>query len=133
MAELIEEFIIIWNNYFSVIPIQPNELDKYIIIIKKLRQKSKLEIQEKKIFIELIELMADSIYTINNCAEKYESKYGTTYYQQTKKYEETELNCCSNLINYLESELCCDFENEYDIGFTKSVLSNKNTINIIVL
>jgi hypothetical protein len=125
MAELIEEFIIIWNNNSNMLSIQANDFDKFIIIINKLRQKNKLEIQEKKIFIELIELMADTIYTINNCADKYESKYGTTYYQQTKKYEEPELNCCSNLINYLESELCWDLENEYDIAFTKSLLSNK--------
>ena len=125
MAELIEEFIIIWNNNSNMLSIQANDFDKFIIIINKLRQKNKLEIQDKKIFIELIELMADTIYTINNCADKYESKYGTTYYQQTKKYEEPELNCCSNLINYLESELCWDLENEYDIAFTKSLLSNK--------
>ena len=125
MEELIEEFIIIWNNYCNMLSIQANDFDKFIKIINKLRQKSKLEIQEKNIFIELIEIMADTIYTINNCADKYESKYGTTYYQQTKKYEEPELNCCSNLINYLESELCWDLENEYDIAFTKSLLSNK--------
>ena len=125
MAELIEEFIIIWNNNSNMLSIQANDFDKFIIIINKLRQKNKLEIQDKKIFIELIELMADTIYTINNCADKYESKYGTTYYQQTKKYEEPELNCCSNLINYLESELCWDLENEYDIAFIKSLLSNK--------
>ena len=125
MAELIEEFIIIWNNNSNMLSIQANDFDKFIIIINKLRQKNKLEIQDKKIFIELIELMADTIYTINNCADKYESKYGTTYYQQTKKYEEPELKCCSNLINYLESELCWDLENEYDIAFTKSLLSNK--------
>lgn len=49
--------------------------------------------------------MADTIYTINDCADKYESKYGTNYYQQSKKYEEPELNCCSNLLNYLETEI----------------------------
>lgn len=117
MAELIEEILIIWNNYNNMLSIQANDFDKFIIIINKLRQKSKLEFQEKNIFIELIELMADTIYTINNCADK----YGTTYYQQTKKYEEPELNCCSNLINYLESELYWDLENEYDNAFTKSL------------
>ena len=125
MTELIEEFITIWDNYSNMLSIQANDFGKFIIIINKLRQKSKLEIQEKQIFIELIELIADTIYTINNCADKYESKYGATYYQQTKKYEEPELNCCSNLINYLESELFWDLENEYDIEFTKSLLSNK--------
>ena len=124
MTELIEEFLRIWNNYFSIISIQPYEFDKFMIIIKKLRQKSKLEIQEKNIFIELIEIMGDTIYTINNCADKYESKYGTTYYQQTKKYEEPELNCCSNLLNYLETDLHRDMEDKYDIAFTTSLLSD---------
>lgn len=116
IEELIEEFIIIWNKNSNMLSIPANDFDKFIIIINKLRQKGKLEIQETKIFIELIELMTDTIYEINNCADKYESKYGTTYYQQTKKYEEPELICCSNLINYLESELCWDLENEYDIA-----------------
>lgn len=126
MTELIEEFITIWITYCNMLSNKESyEFDKFIIIINKLIQKSKLEIQEKKIFIELIEIMADTIYTINNCADKYESKYGTTYYQQTKKYEEPELNCCSNLLNYLETDLYWDQENEYDIAFTKSLLSNK--------
>ena len=97
----IKDFLTIWNNYY-MLSIPSYEFDNFIIIIEKLRQKSKLEIQEKKKFVELIELIADTIYDINNCADKYESKYGTNYYQQTKKYEEPELNCCSYLINYLE-------------------------------
>ncbi len=120
MEELIKEFLTIWDTYFNMISIQPNDFKKFIMFVIKLRQKSKLEIQEKKIFIELIELVADTVYTINNCADKYESKYGTTYYQQTKNYEEPELNTCSNLINYLESELCWDLENEYDIEKSKN-------------
>jgi hypothetical protein len=76
-------------------------------------------------------MMADTIYTINNCADKYKPKYGTTYYQQTKTYEEPELNCCSNLLNNLESELCWDLENEYDIAVTEKYLKTleSNKIN----
>ena len=121
MTELVEEFINIWNNYCNMLSIQVYEFDQFIKIIDKLREKTKLETQEKKIFIELIELMADTIYTINNCADKYESKYGTTYYQQTKKYEEPELNCCSNLLNNLDTEICWDLENEYDQAIHKNV------------
>ena len=70
--------------------------------------------------------MADTIYAINNCA----NKYGTTsYYQQTKMYDEPELNCCSNLLNNLESEIYWDLEDEYDIAFTKQhfkTLESKN-------
>jgi len=64
--------------------------------------------------------MAELIYTINNCADKYETKYKTTYYQQTKIYDEPELNCCSNLLNNLESEICWDLGNKYDIAFTNN-------------
>ena len=123
IEKLTEEFMIIWDNYNNMLSVQANEFDKFIIIINKSRQKSKLEIPEKRIFIELIELIADTIYTINNCADKYESKYGTNYYQQRTTYDEPELNCCSNLLNYFESELYWDLENEYDIAFTKDILS----------
>lgn len=122
MTELLEQsikyFLTIWNNYNNMLSIQANELDNFIIIIEKLRQKNKLEIEEKRIFVELIDLIADTIYATNNCAYK----YGTTYYQVTKKYNEPELNCCSDLINHFESEIDWDLENKYDIAFTKSLL-----------
>ena len=125
MTELTDDFINIWNNNCNMLSIQEYEFDKFIKIINKLKKKVKLEIQEKQTFIKLIELMAETIYKINNCGDKYESKYGTTYYQQSKEYEEPELNCCSNLLNNLESEIYWDLENEYDIAFTKSLESNK--------
>ncbi len=118
MTEFIDEFINIWNNNCNMLSIQSCEFDKFVNFINNLRKKSRLDIQEKKIFIELIETMAETIYTIN----KYADKYGTTYYQQTKIYDEFELNCCSNLINYLESEISWDLENTYDIAFTKEYL-----------
>ena len=124
IEELIEEFINIWNDNSNMLPIQMHEFDKFENVINKLRKKSTLDIQQKKIFIELIEIMAKTIYTINNCADK----YGNTYYQVTKIYDEPELNCCSNLINNLESEIYRDLEDEYDIAFTKQYLeSNKMT------
>ena len=126
ITELIEEFINIWINNCNMTSIQPPEFDKFIKIIDKLRKKSKLEIEEKKTFIELIELMANTIYTINNFSNKYESKYRTNYYQQSKKYEEPELNCCSNLLNNLESEIYWDLENKYDLELTKTLDSNKS-------
>jgi hypothetical protein len=124
MTEFVEEFINIWNNNANMLSIQPYEFDNFVNIINKLRKKSRLDIQEKKIFIELIEIMAETIYEINNCDDKYETKYGTTYYQQTKIYDEPELNCCSKLLNNLESEICWELENEYDIEFTKQYLKN---------
>ena len=59
--------------------------------------------------------MADTIYTNNNCFDK----YGITYYQQTKEYEEQELNYCSNILNHIESEIYWDLENKYDNAITK--------------
>lgn len=114
MTELIEEFIDIWNDNYKMLSIQPYKFEKFVNVVNKLKNKNVLDIQEKKIFIELIEIMAETIYAIN-CV----NKYGTTYYQQTKIYDEPELNCCSNLLNNLESEICYDLENEYDIAFAK--------------
>jgi hypothetical protein len=119
MAEFIEEFISIWNTYYdaNTLPIQATDYDKFIIIVNKVKQKGKLEIEDTQIFIELVELMADAIYTHHNCADKYD----TTYYQQTKIYEEPELNCCSNLLRHLESDLCWSLENKYDIAFAHNL------------
>ena len=124
MSLEMKEFITIWNNYFSILPINDYEYDKYVNIIIKLRKESELEFKEKKIFIELLEIMGNTIYTINNCADKYESKYGTTYYEQTKIYEEQELNYCSRLMNYLE-EIIRHSENEYNTAVTKQFLESK--------
>ena len=120
MTELIEEFINVWNDNCNMISIQQNDFNKFINVINKFKKKSCLDIQEKKIFIELIEMIADTIYIVDNCVDKYE----TTYYQQTKIYDEPELQCCSNLLNKLESEIAWDLENEYDKAFSK-VFFNK--------
>ena len=120
-CKVIEEFITIWNTYCHLLSVQS---DKFVLIIHKLKQNSTLETQEKKILIELIELMADTIYTIKNCVDKYESKHGANYYRQTKKYDEPELNCCSNLLNSLESDLFWDREDAYDIAFAKALVSD---------
>ena len=122
-SSFIDEFLHILDSF------QTNDYDKFVDVIHKLRNKSSLDIQEKKIFIELIEQIADTIYTVNNCSDKYAAKYGTNYYQQTKIYDEPELNCCSNLLNSLEAEAEEVWENAYDIAVTneyvKSLESNK--------
>lgn len=117
-----DNFIEIWTNNANMLPIQYYEFDRFINIINKLKKKSILNIQEKKIFIELLELMAETIYTINNYADK----YGTTYYQQTKIYDEPELNCCSNLLHKLELEILEELENNYDIEFIQSCTQSKS-------
>jgi hypothetical protein len=107
MKELMKEFITIWNKYLNILSLNCYEFDKYVNIINKIINECELELEIKdiKIFIELIEIMGDSIYILNNCPDKYESKYGITYYDKTKIYEEQELNCCSRLINYLEEDI----------------------------
>ena len=113
----VEEFLNIWINNSN--KLQPNEFDKFINIIYKLRNKSnllyhrakhpknnhlrRLDIEELHTFYELIELIAQTIYR---------NKYGNNNYQQSKKYEELELelNCCSYLQNIVVSEINWDIE-----------------------
>jgi len=45
MTELIEEFINIWNDNCNMLSILPNDFDKFINVINKLRKKSGLDIQ----------------------------------------------------------------------------------------
>lgn len=115
MKGLVDEFINILNCNYNIISISTNEIDKFLIIMDK-SKKYRLTIKEKQTLIELIGLVADTI-----C----QSKYGIKYFQQSKKYEEPELNCCSNLLNYLESEICWDLENEYDVALTSLKETNE--------
>lgn len=126
MEELAEEFINIWNKNFNILSVNEYEFDKYVNVINKLRKKCKLEIEDKKVFIDLVEYMADSFYIVN-CADKYENKYkeNENYYRQSEKYEESELNCCSNILNHLQSEILWnlenDFQNALDMEMSKNV------------
>jgi hypothetical protein len=122
-TQLIEDFITIWTNKCNMLPIQPYEFDTYKKLIDKLRKNAELTFEEKRTFVDLIELMADTIYAIDNCA----NKYGIDYYQETKKYDEPELNCCSNLINSLQSDMCYDSENKYDMAREEAYVSDNNS------
>ncbi len=112
ILEELEEDLTIFkaaNDYYNVLSNQ--DIQKVCDFINKLRENT-LDIQEKREFIKLIEYFADCIYA---------DKYGTTtYYQQSKKYKDRELNYCSNLLNYLESQLCWDLDNQYDEAFSSS-------------
>lgn len=119
-----EQFITLWNDYRAVLPINEYEFDKYMKIITKLRNQDEFDIQDKQVFIELIDIMAETIYTTNSCADKYETKYGTTYYQQTRVYEEPELNYCSELLTKIQNEIMRDIEDGYDKAFYENVIQN---------
>ncbi len=106
MSYNLKKFISIWNSYNIYLPINEFEFDKYLKIINKLRNNNENfdKIEEKMDFIELVEIMADTIYTICDCADKYE----IDYYQRTKTYDETELNYCSSILDYLENKIFND-------------------------
>ncbi len=117
---LIAEFIAYLMNRRSTDPVYQNQFDTYFDtykpLIDRLINKTELDIHGKRIFIELIDYVADAIWTTDNYADK----YGTTHHQQTKIYDEPELNLCSKLLNNLDSELIYDLENAYDIAYEKS-------------
>lgn len=114
-----KEFINIWNKYYTMIHVNEYDFRKYTIIIDKLRKEIELKtIDDKKTFIELIETMAYTIYTVENFAYK----YGLSYYKQTKIYDEPELNYCSKLIFILENAIERELIDNYDIEFTNQFL-----------
>lgn len=98
MNRLIENFLIIWDNNRHKMRLKIYQLENYLIIIHKLRCKINLTIKDINVFIDLIETMAETIYTSFNCSYKYNS----TFYSPTITYDEYELNTCSELLNYLE-------------------------------
>lgn len=98
MLEEIKEFILVWNKYFNALPINEHEFDKYVKIIHKLRKETELNFAETHVLLELCELMAESIFIVEQCADKYEMDY----YQQTRVYDESELNSCSCVITFLK-------------------------------
>ena len=106
----IKEFIEIWNNYYHILSIDNCEFDTYNNIINKLKEGKDLKYDDKIMFLELINIMAEKIYL---------SKYKTNYYCETKKYKEPELNCCSYLINFLHQQIIFHHDNEYDKAFTQ--------------
>lgn len=106
----IKEFIMVWNKYFTAIPVNEFEFTQYIKIINKLRNEVELDFAETLLFLELCELMADSIFTVEQCDAKYEMDY----YKHTRTYDEAELNCCSRLINLLENYVHWEQQNAYD-------------------
>lgn len=107
MESLIKEFLTIWINNCNNINVNNIKFNIFIKVINKLKKNLEikdLEIKDLEILIELINIIADNI----------SNKYGFDYYQQTKIYEESELNCCSSLLNILESEFYWALENKYD-------------------
>lgn len=101
----------------------PIDFDKYIQIINKLcNYDIVFGITEKIIFCELVEIIADTIWTV----EKYTDKYPRKYYQQTKKYDQVDLDCCSSILDFLQNEIIRDNEDAYDDVVQKKFIEENN-------
>ncbi len=72
------------------------EFTNYMKIITKIRNSDFNFVEEKKIFIELIETMSIAIY--------YHKKLDGEYDKQ-KQYSDIELNCCYHVNKYLSNTL----------------------------
>lgn len=116
----ITKLITLLNNYYSVLPI--NELKNHTTIINELRLKN-LDVNKikKTELLQLVEVIADTIYTEKKCVDKYH----IDYYQQTKIYDEPELNYCSDFMTYLQHEIEWDNENAYDKVFQSQFTKSK--------
>ena len=93
-------FNTIWRTYYTRLPVNDNEFDKYMKIITKIR-KNNFEFSTcKSDFIELIEIMSETIY---NC--KYPDDVVDECYDENNDYScDRELNCCYNLKNLVKQK-----------------------------
>lgn len=96
----LKEFDEIWINYCNILPVQANEFDFYVKVIIKIRNDDiNFSYEDKKIFLELIELISECIYRYR----KYNDKFNKEEY--AKENIETELKCCNVIKKYLELDL----------------------------
>lgn len=86
------EFETIWNNYFSIIPIEYYEYDIYGKIIKKIRDGDFNFAEDTYNFIKLTDIIADMIYRYKKL-------------KNMKEYSDTEINCCYRVKKYLTNYL----------------------------
>ena len=90
-----KKFEKIWFNYMDILPIMPYEFYIYLKIINKMRENGfNFGEEDKKIFINLLELILDAIYRYRN--------YDDTD-EEIITYDE-EFACCFRIIKRLKLE-----------------------------
>jgi hypothetical protein len=83
------EFETIWNKYFTIITTDWYDFDYYCIIVQKIREGDFNFVQYKDTFIELTDIIADTIYHYKKLDKVFNEKFNNK-----KEYSDTELNCC---------------------------------------
>jgi hypothetical protein len=112
----ITDFVTIWDEYATLLPVNPYIYDIYVKIIIKLRNNdTNFNIEENKNFCELVELMAEVIYNDKIFTNIYCEN--DDYYKQTKIYNEPQLDYCSHLLTHLEKDIMRYMKDQYDEAF----------------
>jgi hypothetical protein len=110
-----KDFVAIWDDYRSMLPDDSHIYEG--IIIKLKNNDTNFNIEEKSHFHELVELIADAIYTVK-ISTNIHCTVGT-HYRQTQIYDEPQLDYCSNLLDYLDNEIIRHMDDSYDKAFTQ--------------
>lgn len=95
METEIKEFNNIWLNYMNIIPCNTHEFDKYMKIINKIRNNNIEFVEDKDIFIKLLEDISLVIYYYKRYDEEYVD------YDEDNLYNDGELTCCYKIKKYL--------------------------------
>ena len=90
------DFEIIWNNYNNIVPCNESELYNYMKIITKIRSNDFNFVEDKNVFINLIQIMSITIYNSKKMNEIFNEQFN-----ENKEYSDVELNCCYYLKKYL--------------------------------
>jgi hypothetical protein len=112
MDQLVAEFLSLWDKYATYLPGDCHSFSSYASVVKKWRaalQHVSPELlktpQELKTCKELVELMAETIYTIEHLEDKYDFWYGV---EQLYEYDEPDLQVCGRLLKQLSTITCCE-------------------------
>jgi hypothetical protein len=107
-----KQIINLWNIYSHSVSLSVDAIafENYSTIINKLETDIEFnDIYERKVCIELINAIIKTIHSFKEHSDKYKE----FYYQQIK--------LCCYLLNYLESEITYNIENNYDYNPGKNI------------